>query len=109
MQISLNSAMNYGKNPYFAANKTNSQTTNNINNTHTKDEILTAKTKKAISECKFVALGVGILYFAMKHNVKINKIKTLEKKAAELAKMKVPVPQLMNVNIDELNLLGLGV
>lgn len=109
MQISLNSALNYPKSTYFAANKMASKPNNNLEYTPTKDEIITAKTKKAISECKYVVLGVGILYFAMKHNVKVNKIKNLEKKAAELAKMKVPTPHLMNVNIDELNLLGLGV
>lgn len=109
MQVSLNSALNYPKSPYFAAKKADTQTQKSLEYTPTKDEIITAKTKKAISECKYVVLGAGILYFAMKHNIKVNKIKNLEKKAAELAKMKVPTPHLMNVNIDELNLLGLGV
>lgn len=66
-----------------------------------KDEIIIAKTKKAVSECKYVVIALGILYFAMKKNFKVNRIKNEAKKAAELAKMKVPQPKLIKINPEQ--------
>ena len=40
-----------------------------------KSRILTAKTKKTISECKYIAIGIIILYFSVKHIFRMNKIK----------------------------------
>ena len=37
-----------------------------------------------------VILGIFIMYFAMKRNFKINRIKAQENKLAELAKLEVP-------------------
>ena len=102
MQIGSNYIFNYYNNPSFMASKKADELKSDVYLKPTKDEIVTAKTKKAISECKYVVLGLGILYFAMKRNIKINKIKAAERKLAELAKQKVLTPQLMNVNIDEL-------
>ena len=39
---------------------------------YTSKEIIIAKTKKTLSECRVVAFAVIILYFALKHNFKIN-------------------------------------
>ncbi len=55
-----------------------------------KDEILTAKTKRAVSECKYIAFAAGIMYFAMKRNFKVEKIKNYERWLSMLARMKVP-------------------
>lgn len=102
MQISFNPVMqNYKSTSFMASKKANSEKLSGYTQP-TQDEIITAKTKKAVSECKYVVLGLGILYFAMKRNVKINKIKAAERKIAELAKQKVPTPQLMNINIEDL-------
>lgn len=53
-----------------------------------KHEIMTAKTKKAVSECITIVLGVGILYFGTKRCFKINKAKSLSKKLEQLATAK---------------------
>ncbi len=101
MQIGSN-YINYYNNPSFMSLKKQNDSTSNVYLKPTKDEIVTAKTKKAVSECKYVILGLCILYFAMKRNIKVNKIKAAERKLIELAKQKVPTPQLMNVSLDEL-------
>ncbi len=106
MQIGSNYTYNYYKNPSFMSLKKADEAKSDVYVKPTKDEIITAKTKKAISECKYVVLGLGILYFAMKRNIKVNKIKAAERKLAELAKQKVLTPQLMSVNIDELGIIG---
>ncbi len=106
MQIGSNYTYNYYKNPSFMSLKKADEAKSDVYVKPTKDEIITAKTKKAISECKYVVLGLGILYFAMKRNIKVNKIKATERKLAELAKQKVLTPQLMSVNIDELGVIG---
>ena len=101
MQIGSN-YINYYQNPSFMSLKKMNDSKNDAYIKPTKDEIMTAKTKKAVSECKYVIFGLCILYFAMKRNIKINKIKAAERKLIELAKQKVPTPQLMNVSLDEL-------
>lgn len=85
MKVSFNPAYSYktpsfGKNEQISAEK----------KTYTDKEIMVAKTKKAVSECATIAVGVGILYFAMKNNFKINKIKNHEKKLRELANLEAP-------------------
>lgn len=64
----------------------------------TPDEINIAKTKRTISECKFIAIGIAILYFAMKKNFKNNGIKAMEAAAAKKASMIAPIPQKVNLN-----------
>ncbi len=86
MQILLNSYVNpYINNNYSfkSINKKEEETTKAAAQP-TKDEIITAKTKKAISECKYIIFGIFIMYFAMKRNFKINKIN------AQLQKPKTP-------------------
>ena len=102
MQIGSNYINPYSKNISFMALRKRNDESAYFYIKPTKDEIITARTKKAVSECKYVVFGLGILYFAMKRNIKINRIKSAEKKLAELAKQKVLTPQLMKVNIDEL-------
>ncbi|MCD7780331.1 MAG: hypothetical protein LUH05_06635 [Candidatus Gastranaerophilales bacterium] len=60
-----------------------------------KDEMVTAKAKKVFSECRIIALGVVILYFAMKRNFKINKEADILKKetAKKLKKSKAALPK----------------
>ena len=65
--------------------KENSEPKNNI-----ESEIKTAKTKKAISECAVVCLALGILYFGMKHNFKVNRIKAEGRRLRELENLKLP-------------------
>ena len=72
----------------------------------TKDEIETARVKKVISELKWIAIGVGILYFAMKRNFKLNKIDQILKQEEKRSKILKPVPQLLNVNIDATKIIG---
>lgn len=106
MQIGSNYISNYYNNISFMSRKKANEVKSDIYVKPTKDEIITAKTKKAISECKYVVFGLVILYFAMKRNIKINKIKAAERKLAELAKQIVPTPQLMSIKIDELGAIG---
>lgn len=102
MQVSFNPVMQNYKNPSFMASKKSAGAQFSGYTQPTKDEIITARTKKTISECKYVVFGLGILYFAMKRNIKVNKIKAAERKMVELAKQKVPKPQLMNINVENL-------
>lgn len=102
MQVSYNYMNQLYKNPSSLSFRKNKENSSDIYVKPTKDEIITAKTKKAISECKYVVFALGILYFAMKRNIKVNKIKAAERKIAELAKQKVLTPVLMNVKVDEL-------
>ena len=106
MQIGSNHISNYYNNTSFMSSKKANEVKPDVYVKPTKDEIITAKTKKAISECKYVVFGLVILYFAMKRNIKINKIKAAERKLAELAKQTVPTPQLMSIKIDELGAIG---
>ncbi len=106
MQLSFNPAINNYKNPSFTAFK-RAEKKQEVRHSYappTKDEIITAKTKKAVSECKYVVLAIGILYFAMKKNIKVNRIKNHERKLAQLAKIPVPVPEL--IKVETLNLPG---
>jgi len=106
MQVSFNPVMNNYKNPSFTALK-KAEKKEAIKYSYappTKDEIITAKTKKAVSECKYVVLAIGILYFAMKKNIKVNRIRNHERKLAQLAKIPVPVPEL--IKVETLNLPG---
>ena len=76
-----------------------------INTEHTKDEIIKCSIKNVeffVSECKYIVIALGILYFAMKKNLKVNRLKNETKKAAELAKMKVLQPQLINISPEDL-------
>ena len=63
----------------------------NSSGSFSKDEITLARTKKVISELKYIALGVIILYFAMKKNIKINNLKKEKEKAKKLADLEKPV------------------
>ena len=53
------------------------------------NRILTANTKKVVSECTTVALGLTILYFAMKRNFQQNAVENTKKKLIEQAKNQV--------------------
>ncbi|MBQ9245447.1 hypothetical protein IJ182_04170 [bacterium] len=56
----------------------------------TKDEIQTAKIKKVVSELKYVAIGVGIVYFGVKKAFNDAKIKEAEERLANKLKDKAP-------------------
>ncbi len=79
MQVSFNSNI-YNKTSFKAAE----QKTSTSRKKYTEKQILTAKTKKAISECVVVTLGVSILYFAFKRKFKIDKAIRLEEAAKQL-------------------------
>lgn len=68
------------------------------------NKIITAKTKKVISECATVAAGLAIVYFAMKHNLKVNGIKTTAKKAAEMSRVPAPYWEITPESLDLLKL-----
>lgn len=53
-------------------------------------EIYTAKTKKILSELKYVAIGIFILYFAMKRNINKDCLKRQEAKVEKAAKIRKP-------------------
>ncbi len=97
MQVSFNTIKNNYYTSFSAAKKEEKSFPSAA--APSKDEIITAKTKKAVSECKYIALGVSILYFAMKRNFKVNRIKNLENKAIELAKTKAPTAVLINPDL----------
>ncbi len=89
MKISFNPIV---KTQYSNSFKSLNHAANNssVSNTKlSKEEIATNKIKKTISELKYIILGVGIIYFAMKKNIKNNGIKAMNKKAEELANLKV--------------------
>lgn len=58
--------------------------------TYTEDEVRIARTKKTVSQLKVIALGVGIIYFAMKRNFKINREKLKAMRIARIEKLAVP-------------------
>lgn len=95
MKVSFNPAYSY-KTQSFGKNENIAD----VKKTYTDKEIKVAKTKKAISECATIAVGVGILYFAMKNNFKINKIKNHEKKLRELANLEEPTIRIANLAND---------
>lgn len=97
MKVSLNSHL-YNYNQVRFSGNSNEKL---IEKNYTSKEITVAKTKKAVSECVTIALGVGILYFAMKRNFKINKIKNQEKKLKELAGFQPPKIKINPDNLDE--------
>lgn len=83
MNVSFNLANNvYSGRTFRAASKEYHE---QIAKQQEKKEI-TAKTKKAVSECATVVLGASIFYFIMKRNFKINAIKSAEKQISEMAK-----------------------
>lgn len=96
MKISFNPAYNY-KMPSFKEDSKDAKPVQ----TYTEKEIRIAKTKKAVSECATIVLGVGILYFAMKRNFKVNRIKNHEKKMKELAGFVPPKLKLDVNHVDE--------
>ena len=100
MRVNFNPA--FRNSAIFSEFKTPVMEVPKVNTEHTKDEIIKARTKKAVSECKYIVIALGILYFAMKKNLKVNRLKNETKKAAELAKMKVLQPQLINISPEDL-------
>jgi len=115
MQVSFN-PVKYNYNTSFKSYNYTDKGREYIPDPPTKEEIAHAKTKKAISELKIVAIAVFILYFAMKRNLKYNKIKQVFKKNQERAKIVKPIPIIPNVgdlssvkntNINPMEFLGL--
>lgn len=104
MQVSFNPVIN--NNTSYKSYSYSEKGREYIPGPPTKEEIANAKTKKVISELKYVALGVVLLYFGMKRNIKINKIKQLAKKEAERNKITVPIPELMKTNFSPANYMG---
>jgi hypothetical protein len=90
MKVSFNTTQPNYKLPSFSAANKKKKSDAYLEYVYTKEEIRKAKTKKAISECAWVAFGVSILYFAMKKNIKINKIKASEYKRIQNAKIPFP-------------------
>lgn len=87
MKVSFNPVNNMYKQPTFSSKLTDYEESRKKAK---EDKIITAKTKKVVSECATVAIGATIVYFAMKHNFKINGIKSAQKKVSELAKTPRP-------------------
>lgn len=85
MQVSFNPSYNYNSISFGKKQEKQEPVKD-----YTEKEIRIAKTKKAISECATIVVGVGILYFAMKRNFKINKIKSHERKLKEISGMELP-------------------
>lgn len=105
MQVSFNPSIKYKNSPFeeFYQQQEKKPALNHSSSSGpSRDEIITARTKKAISECKFVIFALGILYFAMKRNIKVNKIRMEERKLIELSKMKVPHKDVLNINPNDL-------
>ena len=99
MQVSFNPVIH--NNTSFKAYSYSEKGREYIPGPPTKEEISTAKTKKVISELKYIAFGIVILYFGMKRNLKYNKIKQVIKKEAE--KIKTPKPDSILMNIKPAN------
>ena len=95
MQVSFNPAIQ--NNNTFSASKSNDVSKSLYRSKPTHDEILSARTKKAISECRMVALGVFILYFAMKRTHKVEQIKDVLKQ--EVERQKQNIPRRLNINL----------
>ena len=99
MKVNFNPSFRY--NSIFSEFRNKSENKSGVTPVYTKEQIITAKTKKTISECKYIVIALGILYFAMKKNLKNNRLKNEAKKAEELAKMIVPKKSLININPEE--------
>ena len=84
MQVSFNPLIKYSNN-FSGLRK--SEKNSSAPKIHTEDELKIAKTKKAISEFGIVAVALGILYFGMKHNLKINHIKAEGRRLIENIKL----------------------
>ena len=87
MQVSFNPLINNNNN--FSGFKKPEKSSSALK-TYTEDKIEIAKTKKAISEFGIVAVALGILYFGMKHNLKINHIKAEGRRLREIENIKLP-------------------
>ena len=96
MNVSLNTVYNYN-NVRFSGKAENQKT----KEYYSDKEIKIAKTKKAVSECATIVVGLGILYFAIKRNFKINRIKNQEKKLKELASFVPPTIKFNPKDADE--------
>ena len=87
MQVSFNPLIKYSNN-FSGLRK--SEKNSSAPKIYTEDELKIAKTKKAISEFGIVAVALGILYFGMKHNFKINHIKAEGRRLREIENIKLP-------------------
>lgn len=96
MNVSLNPCYNYNKVSFSSLSEYEKHEQEYRNK-----EIKKAKTKKAVSECATVAIGLSILYFAMKRKFKYDKIKQQEDKIKKLANQKSPSIKLTLENLDE--------
>ncbi len=84
MQVSFNPSIKYSSASFKSNNK-------KLSNTKlTKEEIATTKIKKSISELKYIVIGIGIIYFAMKRTLKHNRINNIVKAAERKTKMAAP-------------------
>ncbi len=91
MNVQLNPIINKYNYVSFKKSVLEQYEKENSSGSFSKDEITLARTKKVISELKYIALGVIILYFAMKKNIKINNLKKEAEKAKKLADLEKPV------------------
>ena len=91
MNVQLNPIINKYNYVSFKKSVIEQYEKENSSGSFSKDEITLARTKKVISELKYIALGVIILYFAMKKNIKINNLKKEKEKAKKLADLEKPV------------------
>lgn len=89
MKVELNPINNRYKNS-FRKNDGIKNAENYSYTSPSKDETAVVKTKKIISELKIIALGVVLLYFGMKRNIKVNNLRKRAEKAKKLADMKKP-------------------
>ncbi len=89
MKISFNPSINNCNKKSFCSAKNAEQQQRTVIEP-TKDKIQTAKTKKVVSECSCIAIGVCMLYFAMKRTFKYGEIAKHKKKAEEVAKLIPP-------------------
>ncbi len=98
MKVAFNPSINYPRN--FKSQTIPVGEKDTSNKKLKPDEVATKKIKRSISELTYVVLGVIIVYFAMKRNIKNNKLKNYVNRLENLAKLDVPHKEkLSNIEI----------
>ena len=86
MKVNFNTSYNCYPKVSFAA----STPSNDAAQKSREKQVKIANTQKAVSECTVVALGLTILYFAMKRNFMENNVKSEAKKILKQSQNKIP-------------------
>lgn len=94
MKVSLNPVNIYKNKIAEIKNRKKKEAQSDIYAPPTLNQIRAAKTKKTVSECFWIALGLGTLYFIGKKKAK--DIRVVKEEAAEIARQKAKQTPLLS-------------